>query len=52
MQVLQILKANQFKANRRKCSFGYVKVEYLGHVISEVGVAMDPAKVSAVVEWP
>ncbi|CAH9076384.1 unnamed protein product [Cuscuta epithymum] len=50
--VLSILKAHQFRANRKKCSFGQPRVEYLGHIISQAGVAMDPAKVSAVVEWP
>lgn len=52
VQVLQILKNNQFKANRKKCSFGCLPVEYLGHIISHAGVAMDPSKVQAVVDWP
>ncbi|CAH9118783.1 unnamed protein product [Cuscuta epithymum] len=51
-QVLSILKINQFKANRKKCTFGQPQVEYLGHIISQEGVAMDPAKVNAVISWP
>lgn len=31
---------------------GQIRVEYLGHVISYQGVAMDPAKVSSVLNWP
>jgi hypothetical protein len=35
-----------------KRAFGATSVAYLGHVISEAGVAMDPAKVQAVQDWP
>jgi hypothetical protein len=35
-----------------KCTFGEHTVAHLGHVISEEGVAMDAAKVQAVLEWP
>jgi hypothetical protein len=34
-----------------KCTFGEHTVAHLGHVISEEGVAMDAAKVQAVLEW-
>lgn len=50
--VLRILQENHLLANRKKCAFGCQKIEYLGHIISKDGVAMDPAKVSAVVDWP
>jgi hypothetical protein len=36
---------------RSKCSFGQPTVAYLGHVISEQGVAMDAEKVAAVQAW-
>lgn len=49
--VLQVLKVHQFVANRKKCSFGQRQIEYLGHLISHRGVAVDPNKVKSVVNW-
>ena len=35
-----------------KCMFLTPKVEFLGHVISEKGIAVDPAKMEVVGKWP
>lgn len=35
-----------------KCSFAQHKIEYLGYVISDQGVATDPSKTSAMLSWP
>ena len=51
-QVLSILSANQLFAKESKCQFGVSTVNYLGHVISEEGVAVDQNKIKAVVDWP
>ncbi|KAL1199502.1 putative mitochondrial protein [Cardamine amara subsp. amara] len=51
-RVLEILHSHQFKANKKKCSFGQISVEYLGHIVSHTGVAMDPTKISSVLQWP
>ncbi|KAM0042733.1 putative nucleotidyltransferase, Ribonuclease H [Helianthus debilis subsp. tardiflorus] len=51
-EVFQILHSHHFKANPTKCSLGQRSIDYLGHVIDGQGVSMDPAKVSAVAEWP
>ena len=40
------------KLNPEKCRFGARNVNYLGHVISEEGIATDPGKISAVNDWP
>lgn len=37
---------------RSKCSFATHQLEYLGHIISDQGVATDPAKTTAMVNWP
>ena len=51
-EVFRLLIENNFYVNRKKCLFGQQSVEYLGHVISGEGVAMDPTKVQCVKDWP
>ena len=50
--VLQILRAEKLFANRKKCLFAQEQIEYLGHVVTRDGVAADPSKVKAMLEWP
>jgi len=50
--VFQLLRQHHLCVKRSKCSFGASSVGYLGHIISENGVAMDPTKVAAVEAWP
>ncbi|KAF0930590.1 hypothetical protein E2562_033754 [Oryza meyeriana var. granulata] len=50
--VLSMLRQHQLFVKRAKCAFGVSSVSYLGHVISAEGVAMDPAKVQAIHDWP
>lgn len=49
--VLQLLSNHQLYANAKKCEFGQGRLSYLGHVISEQGVAVDADKVQAMQEW-
>ncbi|KAK7913015.1 hypothetical protein WMY93_013226 [Mugilogobius chulae] len=46
-EVFQKLDANGLKLQPRKCCLFQKSVTYLGHVISEEGVATDPAKTAA-----
>jgi hypothetical protein len=49
--VLETLRRHKLYAKASKCQFGRSSVGFLGHVISELGVAVDPRKVAAVAEW-
>ena len=49
--VLGILRERQLFAKLSKCDFWMREVQFLGHVISTQGIAMDPAKVEAVIQW-
>lgn len=40
--VLALLKEHQLFANLKKCTFGQTQLEYLGHIISGEGVAVNP----------
>lgn len=51
-KVLGILKANQLYAKRSKCLFGQRRVDYLGFIITEDGVATDQSKIETMVQWP
>jgi hypothetical protein len=51
-EVLSLLSANTLVANKKKCYFGQKSVEYLGHLITEEGVSVDPSKVVSVHQWP
>ena len=49
--VLQKLRENQLYAKLSKCEFWLKEVAFLGHVISNGGVAVDPSKVEDVLKW-
>jgi predicted aspartyl protease len=50
--VLQRLKDANIKLKPSKCHLMQRSVRFLGHVVSEDGVACDPEKTRAVREWP
>lgn len=51
-QVFECLRRNKLYANPEKCDFFKTEISYLGHIISGDGIAVDPAKIRAIVEWP
>jgi hypothetical protein len=50
-KVLERLRSEKLYAKLEKCEFWLDSVSFLGHVISGKGVAVDPEKVKAMVEW-
>lgn len=50
--VLQILQDNNLYLKAEKCDFEQLEVEYLGMIILEGQVKMDPTKVKGIAEWP
>ena len=51
-RVLQRLEENELFLREEKCEFEKTEIEYLGLIISEDHVGMDPVKVAGVAEWP
>jgi hypothetical protein len=49
--VLQVLRKHQLYAKLSKCSFYQNKIHYLGHIISEEGIAVDPENIEAIKGW-
>ncbi|XP_027922746.1 uncharacterized protein LOC114180642 [Vigna unguiculata] len=49
--VLGILRKKQLYVKLSKCEFWMDEVQFLGHVISAHGIAVDPTKEDVVVKW-
>jgi hypothetical protein len=50
--VLQVLRQHQLYAKLSKCYFYQKQIHYLGHIISEQGIAVDPKKIKSIRGWP
>jgi hypothetical protein len=48
---LQKLREQQLYAKFSKCDFWMKEVSFLGHIITDGGISVDPAKVSDVLKW-
>lgn len=51
-EILQVLRDNKLSLKPEKCSFLQKEIQYLGHIISDKGIAMDPVKLEGVSKWP
>ena len=47
-QVLSTLRQHKLYVNLDKCSFGMNKVQYLGYIVDEHGVHVDPTKIQVI----
>ena len=50
--VLDRLREHQLYAKLSKCEFGKDTMEFLGHIVSSKGLAVDPKKITTIQEWP
>eukprot|EP00253_Pinus_taeda_P029605 PITA_29605 len=50
--VLQTLREHQLYEKFSKCDFFKEEIQYLGHVITKEGIAVDPEKIRTIMEWP
>ncbi|XP_052623525.1 transposon Ty3-I Gag-Pol polyprotein isoform X1 [Lactuca sativa] len=50
-RVLETLLAEKLYAKFSKCEFWIRRVEFLGHVVSEAGIHVDPSKIKAIENW-
>jgi len=50
-QVLEALGASGLHLKPEKCEFHKQQVTYLGFIVSNKGIAMDPTKVECIVQW-
>lgn len=51
-EVLKVIEGSGLKLNKAKCNFKQRRVRFLGHVIDEEGVRLDPGKVTGIVNFP
>ena len=51
-KVLTLLQQEKLIGKLAKCEFGISSMEFLGHVVSDQGIATDPGKVKSVQDWP
>ncbi|XP_058189294.1 uncharacterized protein LOC131306881 [Rhododendron vialii] len=49
--VLELLREHRLYAKLSKCEFWLSEVKFLGHVVSNGGVSIDPEKIQSVMNW-
>ncbi|RVW16032.1 Transposon Tf2-12 polyprotein [Vitis vinifera] len=49
--VLQTLRDKQLYAKLKKCEFWLDRISFIGHVVSNDGISVDPGKVDVVANW-
>ena len=49
--MLETLRKEQLYAKLRKCEFWLGEVSFLGHIVSEEGIRVDPKKIEVIIEW-
>jgi len=50
--VLQTLWQHKLYADLEKCTFGMSEVQYMGYIIDEQVIHVDPTKIQVIRDWP
>ncbi|KAI3518312.1 hypothetical protein L1887_06894 [Cichorium endivia] len=50
-QVLEVLRQEKLYAKFSKCDFWLQEVQFLGHLVNQNGIMVDPTKVETVLKW-
>ncbi|KAJ9544260.1 hypothetical protein OSB04_023967 [Centaurea solstitialis] len=50
-KVLEVLKRERLYAKFSKCKFWLREVQFLGHVVTQEGIKVDPVKIEAIQNW-
>ena len=46
-----MLRENQLYSKLSKCAFSQKQIQYLGHIIHDEGVVVDPRKIESITGW-
>ena len=49
--VLETLRKEQLYAKLSKCEFWLREASFIGHIVSEEGIRVDPKKIEVIIEW-
>jgi hypothetical protein len=50
--VLKVSREHNLYGKLSKCTFYQKQIHYLGHIVSEGGIAVNPKKIEAIKSWP
>lgn len=50
-EILGVLRSERLYAKFSKCEFWLREVQFLGHLVNQNGILVDPAKIEAVMRW-
>ena len=51
-EALEVLRRNELYAKLTECEFWLKKVAFLGYIVSEEGISIDPQKIEVVMQCP
>ena len=51
-KVFETLRKHRLTIKPSKCHFFKSQIKYLGHIVSANGIAVDPAKIKPILDWP